>query len=69
MAEELNEPKESVKPAKVAKAAKPSKVLVVSKFDRFVDQITGMEITKTPVEVEMHPWLQANVDAGLVILC
>ena len=69
MAEELNEPKESVKPAKAAKPAKPSKVLVVSKFDRFVDQITGMEIGTTPVEVEMHPWLQANVDSGLVIVC
>ena len=69
MAEELNETKESAKSTKAVKAAKPSKVLVVSKFDRFVDQITGVEITKTPVEVEMHPWLQSNVDVGLVILC
>ena len=69
MAEELEVKETAAKASKAAKPAKPSKVLVVSKFDRFVDQITGMEITKTPVEVEMHPWLQANVDAGLVILC
>lgn len=47
----------------------PNMVEVVSKFDRFVDLVKDVEITHTPTTVEMHPWLQAQVDAGLVILC
>ena len=57
------------KPKRAAKPAKSDKVLVVSKHDRFIDLVNNVEIGQTPVEVEMHPWLQANVDAGLVILC
>ena len=47
----------------------PNRVEVVSKFDRFVDLVKDVEITHPPTTVEMHPWLQAQVDAGLVILC
>ncbi len=57
------------KPKRAAKPAKSDKVLVVSKHDRFIDLVMNVEIGQTPVEVEMHPWLQAQVDAGLVILC
>lgn len=67
---EVVEPKGEPK-GKPAKAAKPGKttVTVVSKFDRFVDLVNNVEITQTPSEVVMHPWLQANVDNGLVVVC
>ncbi len=55
--------------AEVQHSASPETVEVVSKFDRFVDLVKDVEITHTPTTVEMHPWLQAQVDAGLVILC
>lgn len=45
------------------------RVTVMSKHLRFVDLITGAEITRTPIEVELHPWLQAQIDAGLLIEC
>lgn len=62
---------EAVEPKAKPAKAKPVKttVTVVSKYDRFVDLVMNVEITQTPSEVEMHPWLQANVDVGLVILC
>ena len=44
-------------------------VMVVSKFERFVDLVMDVAITQKPTPVVMHPWLQAQVDAGLVILC
>ena len=43
-------------------------VTVVAKHDRFIDLVNNVEITKEPKVVEMHPWLQAQVDAGLVIV-
>lgn len=56
------------KQPKAAKAPKTNKVSVVAKFDKFVDLIANVEIGKEPVEVEMHPWLEAQVEAGLVII-
>lgn len=55
-------------PAKEPKKSKPSTVKVVSKHDLFVDLVKNANITKTPSIVELHPWLQDNIDAGLVIV-
>lgn len=49
-------------------APKSNKVKVVATLSMFVDQVTGTEIRNTPVEVEMHPWLQAQVNAGHVVI-
>lgn len=54
--------------AKAKAETKQNVVKVVSKFDRFVDLVNNIEITKSPILVEMHPWLQSNVDSGLVIV-
>lgn len=62
----------NIKP-KAGKTAKPEgaakiTVTVVSKFDRFVDLINNVEITQSPTEVKMHPWLQSQVDSGKVLV-
>ena len=56
------------KPKRVVKPAKSDKVFVISKYDRFVDLVNNVEIGQTPVEVEMHPWLEAQVSVGLLIV-
>ena len=56
------------KPKRAAKPAKSDKVLVVSKHDRFIDLVMNVEIGQTPVEVDLHPWLEAQVEAGLLIV-
>lgn len=63
----MSEVKEA-KPAKAVKEAKPEVVKVISKFDLFVDLVKDKNITKTPSLVELHPWLQDNIDAGLVLV-
>ena len=44
----------------------PSKVSVVAVRDVFIDLTTNTTIGKEPVEVEMTPWLQAQVDRELL---
>lgn len=46
---------------------KPKTVTVYAKYGRFIDLVNDVEITSTPQEVEAHPWLQAQIDAGLLI--
>jgi hypothetical protein len=57
---------ESTKKTRKARveAVVDGKVKVFSSRGRFVDLVKNVEIGSTPVEVEMHPWLQANIDAG-----
>ena len=43
-----------------------SKVSVVAVRDVFIDLTTNTTIGKEPVEVEMTPWLQAQVDRELL---
>ena len=45
-------------------AAKSTKVKVQAVRPPFVDLITDTRFETEPVEVEMHPWLQAQIDAG-----
>ena len=47
----------------------PECEMVVSKFDRFVDLVMNVEITQTPTSVQMHPWLEAQIESGLVLRC
>ena len=48
----------------MAKAETPKTVKVVAVYPPFVDLITNTLIETTPVEIEPHPWLQAQIDAG-----
>lgn len=52
--------------AKAAPKAKKEegKVKVYALRPPFIDLITNTEIGETPIEVEMHPWLEAQVAAG-----
>lgn len=49
------------------KASKPVTVKVSAVFGRFIEQHTGAVIESEPVEVELTPWVQANIDAGLLV--
>ena len=49
--------------------AKPKTVRVVAKYPPFVDLIRDVRIGEEPVEVELHPWLEAQIEIGLVIVC
>ena len=40
----------------------------MAKLPPFVDLINDVRIGAEPVEVELHPWLQAQIDAGLLIM-
>lgn len=51
------------KEAKTVKA-KESKPKVVAVYGEFVDLIKDVKIGSEPVEVEIHPWLQSQIDAG-----
>jgi hypothetical protein len=43
---------------------KPKAVKVVAAYPPFIDLIKNIEIGETPVDIELHPWLQAQIDAG-----
>ena len=45
-----------------------STVKVMAKLPPFVDLINDVRIGAEPVEVELHPWLQAQIDANLLIV-
>ena len=49
---------------KPTEKSKAKTVKVVASIPPFVDLIKNVEIGETPVEVELHPWLQAQIDAG-----
>lgn len=54
---------------KYTKATDKAKtVKVVAKYPPFIDLINNVEITGEPTPVEMHPWLQAQVDAGKLVI-
>jgi len=46
--------------------AKSKKVKVVTKFPLVIDLITDTKITAIPVEIELHPWLQAQIDSNII---
>lgn len=50
-------------------ATGPKTVKVYAKRGHFQDLIKGTVITFEPVEVELHAWLQAQIDCGLLVLC
>ena len=43
-------------------------VKVMAKLPPFVDLIKDVRIGAEPIEVELHPWLQAQIDAGLLLV-
>ncbi len=45
----------------------PAKVRVRPKFTRFIDLVKNVTIEGV-MEVELHPWLQANIDRGLLVV-
>ena len=51
-----------------APEAQQQKVKVMAKLLPFVDLINDVRIGAEPVEVELHPWLQAQIDANLLIV-
>lgn len=48
--------------------AEKATVKVYAKFPPFVDLVKDVKIGGETVEVELHPWLQANIDSGLLIV-
>ena len=48
--------------------AEKATVKVYAKFPPFVDLVKDVKIGSEAVEVELHPWLQANISAGLLIV-
>ena len=58
------------KPAETLKAPARTKLLkVAAAYGQFIDLESDRTITKEPVEVEITPWLQAQIDAGKLTLC
>lgn len=55
------------RPAK-APEAQQQKVKVKAKLPPFVDLINDIRIGVEPMEVELHPWLQAQISAGILIV-
>ena len=55
------------RPAK-APEAQQQKVKVMAKLPPFVDLINDIRIGAEPMDVELHPWLQAQIDANLLIV-
>ena len=55
------------RPAK-AHEAQQQKVKVMAKLPPFVDLINDIRIGAEPMEVELHPWLQAQIVANLLIV-
>jgi hypothetical protein len=52
--------------AKQPKLVKPVEVIVRAKYPPFIDQITAVSIGAEYQSVELHPWLQAQIDAKLL---
>ena len=59
---------ETQTPTKTRAPRAPKAVKVVAKYPPFIDLINNIEITGEPTPVEMHPWLQAQVDAGKLVV-
>ena len=59
-------PQETTKVEPKVKAKNTVKVF--ARMPPFVDLINDITIGETPKEVENHPWLQANINAGLLIV-
>ena len=51
-----------------APEAQQQKVKVMAKLPPFVDLINDVRIGAEPMEVGLHPWLQAQIDANLLIV-
>lgn len=51
-----------------APEAQQQKVKVMAKLPPFVDLINDVRVGAEPMEVELHPWLQAQIDGGLLIV-
>ena len=64
--QEAQEPQESVETQ--AKPQARRTVKVIAKYPPFVDLIKDVRIGDVPVEVEMHPWLEAQIGVGLIIV-
>ena len=55
--------------ARPAKTPEPTnRIKVMAKLPPFVDLINDVRIGAEPMEVELHPWLQAQIDANLLIV-
>ena len=46
---------------------KPKTVRVRPKYGKFIDLVKNVTIEGV-MEVELHPWLQANIDRGLLVV-
>ena len=68
MSDDIKEPEEVTKRKYTKSADKAKTVKVVAKYPPFIDLINNIEITGEPTPVEMHPWLQAQVDAGKLVV-
>ena len=64
--QEAQEPQEAVETQSKPQAR--GKVSVIAKYPPFVDLIKDVRIGGEPVEVEMHPWLEAQIGVGLIIV-
>ena len=64
--QEAQEPQEAVETQSKPQAR--GKVKVIAKYPPFVDLIKDVRIGGEPVEVEMHPWLEAQIGVGLIIV-
>ena len=68
--QEAQEPQEAVE-TQSKPQSKPQargKVSVIAKYPPFVDLINDVRIGDVPVEVDMHPWLEAQIGVGLIIV-
>ena len=65
--EPVDQPEKTKRAAKPA-VVKPDRVKVIAKYPPFVDLIKDVRIGGEPVEVEMHPWLEAQIGVGLIIV-
>ena len=63
------EPQEQPQESQERPQAKRRTVRVIAKYPPFVDLINDVRIGDVPVEVDMHPWLEAQIGVGLVIVC
>ena len=57
------------RPAKAQETPQEKTIVkVMAKLPPFVDLIKDVRIGAEPMEVELHPWLQAQIDANLLIV-
>lgn len=57
-------------PKEILKAVEPKalkRAKVTAKFPPFIELHTNTSIGVDPVEIEITPWVQANIDRGLLI--